>query len=77
MSKLTLSLDQRIIEKAKSFAKRSNRSLSEIVESYLDRITSVESDCDKELDDIRGIITLDSDFDDKKAIRNILTNKHL
>jgi hypothetical protein len=38
--KLTLTVDQSIIERAKSYAKQTGRSLSEIIETYLDNITS-------------------------------------
>jgi hypothetical protein len=38
-NKLTLKLDNRIIEKAKSFAKKNNTSLSALVENYFDALT--------------------------------------
>lgn len=37
--KLTLSLDQRIIDKAKVYAKSNNISLSKLIESYLFTLT--------------------------------------
>lgn len=78
MSKVTLSIDKEIVTKAKILAKKSNRSLSEIVERYLDKITQSESSTiDEELEKIRGIITVPEDFDEKQAVRNILTQKHL
>lgn len=78
MSKVTLSIDKEIVTKAKLLAKKSNRSLSEIVERYLDKITQSEaSTIDEELEKIRGIITVPEDFDEKQAVRNILTQKHL
>lgn len=77
-TKLTLSIDKRIIEKAKDFARRSNRSLSEIIETYLEKITDEElGDVDNELSKLIGVIKLPEDFDDKKEIRKILTGKHL
>jgi hypothetical protein len=39
-SKLTLKLDSRVIEKAKVYARRKNTSLSKLVESYLQLLTS-------------------------------------
>jgi molecular chaperone DnaK (HSP70) len=78
MSKVTLSIDKEIVTKAKILAKKSNRSLSDIVERYLDKITQSEaSTIDEELEKIRGIITVPEDFDEKQAVRNILTQKHL
>jgi len=77
-TKLTLSIKQDVIERAKKFAKNSNRSLSEIIESYLDKITNTKtSEHDNELDKIRGIISLPKDFDERVEIRKILTSKHL
>jgi hypothetical protein len=77
-TKLTLSIDKDVIKRAKDFAKNSNRSLSEIIESYLDRITNtVNEDTDTELERIKGIISLPGDFDEKTMIRNILNEKHL
>ena len=51
-SKLTLSIDKYIIEKAKEYARRSNRSLSDIIETYLKRIT------DHELDDVDNELSI-------------------
>ena len=77
-TKLTLSIDKQIIEKAKEFASRSNRSLSDIVETYLARITDRElEDVDNELSKLIGVIKLPEGFDDKKEIRRILSEKHL
>ncbi len=77
-SKLTLSIDEGVIKRAKSFALHSNRSLSEIIESYLDKITtSTNSMIDNELETIKGVITLTDNFDEKLEIRKILTKKHL
>jgi len=76
-SKLTLSIKKSIIEKAKQFAKHSNRSLSEIIESYLEQITdSHKENIDHELSEVIGVITLPADFDDKKEARRIFTSKH-
>lgn len=38
-TKLTLTINQSIIDKAKSYAKEKNRSLSDIIENYLKIIT--------------------------------------
>ncbi len=78
MTKLTLSIDERVIYRAKNYAKKSKRSLSEIVESYLEIISSSEeSSEDDELNKIKGIIFLDKDFNEKEEIRNILSQKYL
>ncbi len=77
-TKLTLSIDENIIKKAKVFAKKSNRSLSDIIASYLNKITdTVNDESDAELEKIRGIISLPEGFDEKKELRKILAEKHL
>ena len=67
-----------IMTRAEILAKNSNRSLSEIVENYLDKITQSEPPAvDDELEKIRGIIEVAEDFDEKQEIRDILTHKNL
>lgn len=76
-TKLTLSIDKQVIEKAKQFAHETDRSLSEIVESYLSYITDEKiENRDPEIDRLLGVISLSDDFDEKKEIRKILSEKH-
>jgi len=76
-TKLTLSLKKTVIEKAKQYAKDSNQSLSQLIESYLDKITSNKPELgDSELDSIRGIIELPKNFNLKKEVKNIRQEKH-
>ncbi len=77
-SKLTLSIEKSVVEKAKSYAKNSKRSLSEIIQTYLEKITSDVDDYeDQELNSIRGAISLKDDFNLKEDIRRIRIKKHL
>jgi len=77
-SKLILSIDKEIIERAKAFASRSNRSLSEIIDSYLVRITDKEiGQVDSELSKLVGVIDLHEEFNEKEEFRRILREKHL
>jgi len=46
-TKLTLKLDQEIIEKAKRFARHRNTSLSMLIENYLQSLTNQEDSGDK------------------------------
>jgi len=39
-NKLTLKLDQKVIEQAKSYARQRNTSLSRLIESYLQHLTT-------------------------------------
>ena len=76
-TKLTLSLKKSIIERAKQYAKKNNQSLSQVIESYLEKITSNSPEYgDKELDAIRGIITLPADFNLKQEMKKIRIDKH-
>lgn len=77
-TKLTLSIDKKTIEKAKEFAKSTQRSLSEMVESYLESITNPpDENLDRELEEIVGVIELPDGFSEKEEIRKILHEKHM
>ncbi len=76
-TKITLSLKKSVVRKAELYAERNNQTLSEVVESYLDKITSQKSKFgDSELDSIRGIIKLPKSDDDKKESRKLRIKKH-
>ena len=71
-SKLTLSMDKKIIDRSKKYAAAQNRSLSELVESYLKLITQdfdttfITTDKIKRL---QGSFKAPLSFDYKKIIR--------
>jgi hypothetical protein len=78
-TKLTLKLEQEIIEKAKDYAKSRKTSLSKLIENYLQRITSENEEKDKItplVKSLSGIIDLSKDFDYKKGYSDYLTNKY-
>jgi 2-hydroxy-3-keto-5-methylthiopentenyl-1-phosphate phosphatase len=69
-TKLTLSLEKEVIEQAKSYAKKTGRSLSELVESYFKNLTEKidkEDEIHPKIKKLIGIITLPDDFDENKA----------
>jgi len=69
-TKLTLSLEKTVIEDAKSYAKKTGRSLSELVESYLKNLTEksdIPDDIHPKVKKLIGRITLPADFDEEKA----------
>jgi hypothetical protein len=78
-TKLTLKLNEDIIEKAKEYAKLKKTSLSDLIENYLQKLTS-----DKKSNNtitplvksLSGIISLPEDYDDKKHYTDYLTNKY-
>ena len=78
-TKLTLTVEKSVIEQAKSYAKNTGRSLSEIIENYLTTITNdkVENNLSPKLKKLVGAVNLPEDFDEKAALRLVLEEKHL
>ena len=78
-TKLTLTIDKAVIERAKRYAEKTGRSLSHLVESYLNNITKSEPDLKEKLpEDLRklfGSISLPVELDHKKEIRKILGSR--
>ncbi len=77
-AKLTLSVEKRVIERAKRYAKTTGRSLSELIESYLAELTSEEPEgkISPKLKSLVGAVKLPKDFDEEKERREYLENKH-
>ncbi|MBK8701146.1 MAG: hypothetical protein IPN29_17055 [Saprospiraceae bacterium] len=77
--KLTLSLDQNIIEKAKDYAKNNNTSLSKMIESYLASLTKrskKKPDITPLVESLSGVIDLPEDFDVKESYSQYLSDKY-
>lgn len=77
--KLTLSLDQTIIERAKTYAKSNSTSLSKLIESYLHALTHTSqsnSNITPLVESLSGVIDLPEDFDEKEAYTEYLLNKY-
>lgn len=79
--KLTLSLNQKIIEKAKLYAKSNSTSLSKLIENYLNSLTSSSNTEDliestPLVDSLCGIIELPDNFDYKKERSKYLLDKY-
>jgi len=78
-TKLTLSLNNEIINKAKLYAKYHEISLSKMIESYLDSITASKN---KEItitplvESLSGVVNLPNDFDYRKEYRDHIINKY-
>lgn len=77
-TQLTISINKAILERAKVYAKDTGRSLSEIIENYLDIITQESSptELSPKLKSIVGVVKLPKDFDEKIEIKSELENKH-
>lgn len=78
-TKLTLTVEKSVIERAKSYAKNTGRSLSEIIENYLTTITkeNTENNLSPKLKKLVGVVNLPQNFDEKAELRSALEKKHL
>ena len=80
-TKLTLTIEQTLIDKAKKYAKGKGRSLSDIIENYLKVI--IKEDNSKVIDStpiassLRGAFKAPKDFDYKAELSKGLTKKYL
>jgi len=80
-TKLTLRLNDRVIERAKIYAKNQRISLSKMIESYLDSLTREEERDNKIsitplVESLSGVIDLPPDFDYKNEYADYLTEKY-
>jgi uncharacterized protein (DUF3820 family) len=80
-TKLTLTIDDTIIERAKSYAKDKGRSLSDLIENYLNAITREQQKSDIEITPIvkslKGSFKAPEGFDYKKELVKGLSEKYL
>lgn len=77
-TKLTLTVEKSTIEKAKYYAKSTGRSLSDLVEKYLETITLENNPTiSAKLQDIVGAVKLPANFDEKEELRSYYESKHL
>ena len=80
-TKLTLTIERTLIEKAKRYAKGKGRSLSDIVENYLKVI--IKEETTKVIDptpiasSLRGSFKAPKEFDYKKELSKGLSKKYL
>lgn len=79
-TKLTLTIDQSVIEKAKKYAAESGRSLSDIVETYLRAITVEGAKDGSKLSPVvkslKGAFKAPEDFDYKQELAKALRDKY-
>ena len=77
--KLTLSLNQGIIENAKIYAKSNNVSLSKLIESYLATLTrkgKKTSEITPLVKSLSGVIDIPNEFNEKEAYSEYLMEKY-
>lgn len=77
--KLTLKFDKSVIEKAKKYASKNNTSLSRMIESYLDQITSSNNNT-KEISllvkSLSGVVNLADNYDEANEYKKHLRSKY-
>ena len=78
-TKLTLSIDSKVIESAKKYSKKKGTSLSKLIEDYLVKITRLgKSNSARSIKEIRGIAgQVPDDFDYRKLKEDYFLEKHL
>ena len=79
-TKLTLTLDDKVIRGAKRYAKAKGRSVSELVESYFKSITELNGDQPDDLTSsvksLMGSFRAPKNFDYKKILQDEKQRKH-
>jgi hypothetical protein len=78
-TKLTLKLNEDIIEKAKEYAKSKKTSLSDLIENYLQKLTDdkkSKNTITPLVKSLSGVISLPKEYNDKKDYTDYLTNKY-
>ena len=78
-TKLTLTMEDQVIDSAKEYARKEGKSLSGIVENYLKSITAnsvTDLDISPKVSKMLGAIKLPDDFDYKKELGNALAKKY-
>jgi macrodomain Ter protein organizer (MatP/YcbG family) len=78
-SKLRLTIEQGVFDKAKVYAQRRDMSLSEIIENYLKAITKeiVSTEISPLVKSLRGAFNAPKDFDYKTELTKALSEKYL
>ncbi len=80
-TKLTLTIEKTVIDRAKKYAREKNNSLSDIVENYLKVITREQDTPDIEITplikSLQGSFKAPRDFDYKKELSRGLSEKYL
>ncbi len=81
-TKLTLTIEQSVIEKAKIYARNKERSLSDLIENYLKALTNDEVNNKVEeltplVKSLKGAFKMPKNFDYKKELTDRLSEKYL
>jgi hypothetical protein len=79
-SRLNLSIDKKVAEEAKKYARNQGRSLSDLVESYFKFLISDEPvqnlNISPKIKALKGALKVPEDYDYKKELAKALTKKY-
>ena len=78
-TKLTLTIEDKVITSAKKYAQKKGKSLSNLVENYLKSISSYEPELESLSPKVRkllGVISLPDNFDYKAEIGKSISKKY-
>jgi predicted CopG family antitoxin len=80
-TKLTLTIEKEVIEKAKKYAEEKGRSLSDIIENYLKVITGEDDSANEKITPLikhlKGSFKAPEGFDYKRQLSGKLKDKYL
>lgn len=79
LAKLTLTIDQEVVENAKIYAKKNGRSLSSLIEGYLKALSQQEdevADLSPRVKSLLGSVKVPADFNYKNALSDSINSKH-
>jgi len=78
-TKLTLTIEKSVIEKAKKYAKGTQRSLSEMVQKYLESLVEKEKEVNElspKIKELAGSLKMPENFDYDKALDEYYKEKY-
>ncbi|MEO8711964.1 MAG: DUF6364 family protein [Parafilimonas sp.] len=78
-TKLTLTIEDKVISSAKKYAQKKGKSLSHLVENYLKSISDKDAGnppISPKVSKLMGVIKLPNDFDYKTELSNALSKKY-
>lgn len=77
-TKLTLSLNKTVTERAKKYARRQKTSLSKLIENHLDKLTSAENENEISplVQSLTGVISAGAVKENKKKYASYLSKKY-
>jgi hypothetical protein len=78
-TKLTLTIEEKVVSSAKKYAKKKGKSLSSLVENYLKSVSVKEEDPERispKVSRLMGVIKLPENYNYKNEIGNALAKKY-